>query len=95
MSGGYFDYNERSMLDIAEMIDYAIGRNRHLPDGHESRLSDETIRIFRKGAKKIRKAYVYAKRIDYLLSGDDGEEDLKPRIKEDLDALKISETILE
>lgn len=48
---------------------------------------DEVIEEFKKGADVILKAQVYMQRIDYLLSGDDGEETFLKRLKEDLDKL--------
>ena len=36
----------------------------------------------------LKKAYVYAQRIDWLLSDDDGEESFHKRLKEELDNLK-------
>lgn len=48
----------------------------------------ETIREFEKGIKLLKQAEVYAQRIDWLLSGDDGEKEFHERLKEDLDELK-------
>ena len=48
--------------------------------------SDETIEKFKEAYKKLKEAYVYAQRVDWLLSGDDGEETFKKRLKEDLEA---------
>lgn len=36
----------------------------------------------------LRMAYIYAKRVDWMLSGDDGEDDLVIRLQEELQALK-------
>jgi hypothetical protein len=44
----------------------------------------EVIEEFRKGYEHIKKAAIYIQRIDWLLSGDDGEETFLERIKEDL-----------
>lgn len=44
--------------------------------------SKETIREFKKGLNILRKAVVYAQRIDWLLSGDDGEDSFHERLKE-------------
>lgn len=44
----------------------------------------EVIEKFKEGLKVLRKAYIYAQRIDWLLSGDDGEENFLERLKEDL-----------
>jgi hypothetical protein len=48
---------------------------------------DDVIAEFKKGLDMLRKAQVYAQRIDYLISGDDGEESFRERLKEDLDKL--------
>lgn len=51
---------------------------------------DEVVEKMKEGLNIIRKAYVYAKRIDYLLSGDDGETSFLQRLQKDLD--KLNET---
>lgn len=48
---------------------------------------DEVIEEFKKGVEILRKAYVYAQRIDWLISCDDGEESFLKRLKEDLEKL--------
>jgi hypothetical protein len=48
---------------------------------------DDVIEEFKKGVEILRKAHVYAQRIDWLVSGDDGEESFHRRLKEDLDKL--------
>lgn len=48
---------------------------------------DEVIEEFKKGIELIAKAQTYMHRIDWLLSGDDGEETFIRRLKEDLDKL--------
>ena len=50
--------------------------------------SEETIREFRKGISILKKAGVYAQRIDWLISGDDGEESFHKRLTEDLKKLE-------
>ena len=50
--------------------------------------SKETVAEFRKAVRLLRKACVYAQRIDWLLSGDDGEDSFHRRLKEDLEELK-------
>lgn len=46
---------------------------------------DEIIEKFKEGLDMLRKAEIYAQRIDWLLSGDDGEESFLKRLREDLD----------
>jgi hypothetical protein len=48
---------------------------------------DDIIEEFKKGVDMLRKAQIYAQRIDWLISGDDGEESFRERLKEDLDGL--------
>jgi hypothetical protein len=43
---------------------------------------------FINGLKIIKMASVYAHRIDWFLSGDDGEESFKRRLKEELNGLE-------
>ena len=51
---------------------------------------DEVVEKMKEGLAAIRKAYIYANRIDYLLSGDDGESSFLQRLQKDLD--KLNET---
>jgi hypothetical protein len=50
--------------------------------------SDEVINEFKIGVKKLKEAYIYAQRIDWLLSGDDGEETFLTRLKKELNENK-------
>ena len=43
---------------------------------------------FKEAIKALRVAEVYAQRVDWLLSGDDGEESFLSRIKEDLSKIE-------
>lgn len=101
MSGGRFDYTERRIPEIAEQILEEISEN-NVPwgglfsdeqDWSGERYSKKTIAEFKKGVEYLRKAYVYAKRIDYLLEGDDGEEEFHRRLKEDLKNFKFDPPI--
>ena len=47
-----------------------------------------TIDIMKRAVYVLRMAYIYAKRIDWMLSGDDSEESLAKRLDEELRALK-------
>jgi len=46
---------------------------------------DEVIEKFKEGVELLRKAQIYAHRIDWLVSCDDGEQTFLERLKEDLD----------
>lgn len=45
----------------------------------------------KKGLDYLRKASIYAQRIDWLMSDDDGEEEFHERLSEELNNLKIKD----
>jgi hypothetical protein len=92
MSGGYFDYEQYQINTIAETVESLILKNDSVdPDefgdieGYQ--FSPETIAEFKKGLALLKQAYVYAQRIDWLVSGDDGEDTFHQRLKNDLDRI--------
>lgn len=48
----------------------------------------EVIDEFKKGVEFIKKAQIYTQRIDWLLSGDDGEKSFLQQLKDDLNKLE-------
>lgn len=53
-------------------------------DLNHYRYPDEVIEEFKNAVKHLRVADVYSQRVDWLLSGDDGEETFIERLKSDL-----------
>lgn len=49
--------------------------------------SDEIIEKFKEGLKHIELAHIYMQRLDWLLSGDDGDESFISRLEDDLKKL--------
>ncbi len=93
MSGGHFDYDQYNISQIAESIESLIYRNdskekNEYGDSLGYGFSKETIKEFEKAVKILKEAAVYAQRIDWLVSGDDGEETFHKRLKNDLEKLK-------
>lgn len=89
MSGGAFDYKQYHIGDIYDDIEIAIKGN-DLPKMDSfgyTKFSPNTIQEFKNACRILRVAEVYAQRIDWLLSGDDGEESFHRRLKEDLSAI--------
>lgn len=80
MSGGRFDYKQHHIEDIAEDIEHVI-------ETCSDELTCETIEEFRNGVKALRLAGVYAQRIDWLLCGDDGEDNFHKRLQEEKEGL--------
>ena len=85
MSGGAFNYNDYHITGIADQIEEFIRDNE---DRSEYRYSEATIQRFREAVKLLREAGVYVHRIDWLVSGDDGEETFHKRLERDLERLK-------
>jgi len=88
MSGGHFPGNYH-IGEIAREIEELIRSNNDTdlnewgtPRGHF--YPPEVIKEFKKAVKLLKQADVYVHRIDYLVSGDDGEESFLRRLKEDL-----------
>jgi hypothetical protein len=82
MSGGYFDYNQYKMQSIIERLE-AIPKGRWYDE-----FSEETRLEFTNALQALNIALVYVERIDYLLSGDDGEASFHRRLKEGLEKCK-------
>jgi hypothetical protein len=93
MSGGHFQYKQWEILNIADEVEQLILDN----DSNDldewgytkgTHFNKETIIEFKTALETLRKAYVYAQRIDWLVSGDDGEDSFHNRLKGELDALE-------
>lgn len=89
MSGGYFDHRQWNITEIATQIEEIIQRNDSTDrnvygDPVSFNLTDETIKEFKVAVGVLNLAAVYAQRIDWLLSGDDGEETFHKRLKEEV-----------
>lgn len=79
------------LVEIWTYIDehYAPDEDGEIPCFSE--WSEETLQEFRRGIAVLKRAIVYAQRIDWLLSGDDGEDTFHERLKEELDKLDKEE----
>ena len=82
MSGGYFDYVQYQIKDAADKLETVI---READD--EQSYSIETIQEFVEGYQYLVYAAAFLHRIDWLLSGDDGEENFHKRLAEDIDKI--------
>ena len=92
MSGGHFNYEQYKISQIADDIDQLVRDNNNEErnewgDTKGNNFSAETIAEFKKGIEILKQAYVYAQRIDWLISGDDGEDTFHERLKDDLEKL--------
>lgn len=95
MSGGYFDYNQYRIGQIADDIDLLISNNDRTDQNewgrpYGSNFPKEVIEKFQEAVIVLRKAQIMAQRIDWLVSADDGIESFLKRWDEDLS--KINNT---
>ena len=91
MSGGHFDYDQYKIGYIADSIEQLIWDNSskevdEWSDHVGTCYTEETISEFRTALRLLRRAEIYAQRIDYLASGDDGEDTFHKRL-----ALELAE----
>jgi hypothetical protein len=102
MSGGAFEYSQYKIRDIHEHIQNELdkqGQEKQVefwnkeyfekyPEARFEEIYREDVQqIFKDGIEALKKAEVYAQRIDWFLSGDDGEDSLVSRLKSDLEKL--------
>ena len=90
MSGGHFDYQQYKCHDIATMIDELIASNDDdtLDEFGNRRgrgYGPEIILRFKVASHALKRAATMAQRIDWLVSGDDGEESFLRRWSEEVD----------
>jgi hypothetical protein len=92
MSGGHFDYKQYELGRIADEIEQLILVNdSEEVDKYGDRkgysYSPKTIAKFKLARMALLCAEIYAQRIDWLVSGDDGEDSFHSRLDADFDAL--------
>jgi hypothetical protein len=92
MSGGHFQYKQYDLGYIADEIEQLIIDNdseevNEYGDRKGHGYSPETILAFEYARTALLQAQIYVQRIDWLVSGDDGEDSFHSRLDADFDAL--------
>jgi len=92
MSGGHFQYKQYEIGNIADQVEQMIidNESEELDEWGNTKgyyFTEDTMAEFKKALVIIRQAQVYAQRIDWLVSGDDGEDSFQSRLKTDLERL--------
>ena len=99
MSGGFFEYKDYVLDDIADRV---IGINAEVNGlGLDNRTGEDDFsyynliedketfnKVCRNAIAHLKLAKVYVHRLDWMLSGDDSEDSFKQRLKEDLEDLQ-------
>jgi len=81
MSGGHFDYFHYKLGAFSEKLNDILKDDDYC-------LSPDIITEIKKAINKSNELAVYERRIDWLISGDDGEETFFERLAEDLENAK-------
>lgn len=102
MSGGAFEYSQYKIRLIWKEIQQKLDNQgqekqvqffekeyyeKYPEQRFEEVYREDVQQIFKDGIEALKKAEVYAQRIDWFLSGDDGEDSLVSRLKSDLEKL--------
>lgn len=97
MSGGHFNYDQYRIGQMADEVEQLILNNDN-PETNEwgdpkfHTYPPEIIEKFHEGLMLLLRAQIYAQRIDWLVSGDDGEDAFLRRLREDLEKLNEGTT---
>ncbi len=92
MSGGAVDYQQYKIGEIADQIEEEIRKQDDGPKNDWFQpMKSETVDKLKEAVKSLRLSEVYAQRVDWFFSGDDGEESFHKRLEEDLAALRTKE----
>jgi hypothetical protein len=87
MSGGHFNdcgYEYYKVAQFADELEVEIQNNNKKLDEYEyaPNFSPETIKYLRKQLRQMRKMAEIMRHIDYLYSGDHGDDSFMERVKE-------------
>lgn len=89
MSGGYFDYWQYHIARIADDVETLIlnNDNKELDEWGNTigyHYPPDVIDKFKEALFVLKQAEIYAQRIDWLVSGDDGEDTFVQRLTDEL-----------
>lgn len=94
MSGGHFNYAQYRIREIVDEVEVLIANNDSTEKDEWGNMkgscySPETIVKFKEALGTLQKAEIMAQRIDWLVSGDDGEESFHQCWQGDLNRLNV------
>lgn len=67
---------------------WEFSENACFQENGKRKYSPEVIEELKRAVYQLRVAEIYAKRVDYLLEGDDGEDSFKKRLRQELAELE-------
>ena len=89
MSGGTFSYMQHNIREIYEIIELhlEIQGTKTECGGEHPIFEQKVAKHLEDAIECLKKAYVYAHRVDWFLAGDDGNENFIKRLNEELNKL--------
>ena len=84
MSGGAFEYKERQIRELLDMLHISMDVFVSECKNAGEKLHEDVVYEYVQAATILQKAYIYLNRLDYLFSGDDDQESFLRRLKDDL-----------
>lgn len=93
MSGGHFSYKQYDIQYMADEIEHIIETNdcEDLDEWNQRKgrgYEPEVIERLKDAARSLRQAFIYAQRVDWLLSCDDSPEYFLKLLNDELKELK-------
>lgn len=88
MSGGYFEYQQYHIQDIIEKLEETKVKIENDEEYHQYDKKKELLQEISNGIDYLSLAQIYTQRLDWLFSGDDGEDSFFERLEEELDKYK-------
>ena len=94
MSGGFFDYRDMRLIDLAEPLRCKIALARQKPDwasdcdtSHSESFTNEMSEVYNQLMILMAKLH----RMDWVLSGDDSEPNYEQRLPMDLSKVELDD----
>jgi len=88
LSGGYFEYQQYHIQDIIEKLEETKVKIENDEEYHQYDKKKELLQEISNGIDYLNLAQIYTQRLDWLFSGDDGEDSFFERLEEELDEYK-------
>ena len=85
MSGGHFEYKQYHIQDIIEKLEETKVKIENDEEYHQYDKKKELLQEISNGIDYLNLAQIYTQRLDWLFSGDDGEDSFFERLREDID----------
>ena len=91
MGGGYFEYQQYHIQDIIDKLEETKVKVENDEEYYQYDRKLELLQEISNGLDYLNLATIYTQRLDWLFSGDDGEDNFFERLEEEFDKFWESE----